>query len=79
MATLGDFHVGRMYPYSCWLGQHTIDVSVKWIWGGGAGINCAEQQVGRHAGFRQAVIMMCGNDLVTGMCSPYQLAERMGY
>ena len=66
MLTLGDSHVGRMYLYRRWLGQHTTDVSVRWIWQGGAGINWAEQQVGRRAGFGLVVLLIGGNDLDAG-------------
>ena len=55
-----------MYLYRRWLGQHTTDVSVRWIWQGGAGINWAEQQVGRRAGFGLVVLMIGGNDLDAG-------------
>ena len=79
MLILGDSHVGRMFPYRRWLGQHTTDISVRWIWQGGAGINWAEQQVGRCAGFRLVILMIGGNDLDVGWCSPYQLADRIGF
>ena len=52
---------------------------MRWIWQGGAGINWAEQQVGRCAGFRLVVLMIGGNDLDAGWCSPYQLADRIGF
>ena len=65
-----------MYPYRSWLEEHLQQVTVHWSWRGGAGIEWAEEQVGRTGSYNLVVLMIGGNDL-ENWCSPYQLADRM--
>ena len=74
---MGDSHVGRLYPYRSWLGEHLRGVSVRWHWRGGAGIDWAERQVAYASDFQIVVIMVGGNDIDNGM-PIYRLADRLG-
>mgnify|MGYP001801174344 CR=1 FL=1 len=65
-----------MYPYWPWLKEHSQQVTVHWSWRGGAGIEWAEEQVGRTGSYNLVVLKMSGNDW-ENWCSPCQLADRI--